>query len=172
LDWIVTERLYKAEGKNYSPGHMHLRKQAIVNAHFLAFICLRAFVTTDTTMPHWDELQGVTLVEQEERIHLFQCMLHSSRLVLDDQEFSFARFQKLQELIEKALDESTTFPWEQLVRLQAPKFLCDIVESLIGAVWLDSEGNFEVVFGMLERLGIIGVLDRIVSQDVDVQVGA
>ena len=41
LDMIVTDYLYHAPGKNYSPGHMHLRKSALVNGHLLAYICLR-----------------------------------------------------------------------------------------------------------------------------------
>ncbi|KAJ8468915.1 hypothetical protein ONZ45_g17069 [Pleurotus djamor] len=51
LDMIVTDYLYHAPGKTYSPGHMHLRRSALVNAHTLAFICLRTHTSIEVEMP-------------------------------------------------------------------------------------------------------------------------
>jgi dsRNA-specific ribonuclease len=42
------------------------------------------------------------------------------------------------------------------------------VESVIGAVYLDSRGNFDVVRQLLWRLGILPVLERIINDNVDV----
>ncbi|THU82688.1 ribonuclease III, partial [Dendrothele bispora CBS 962.96] len=54
LDIICTDYLYRAEGKNYSPGHMHMRKSAMVNAHMLAFLCLRASTDISAQIPRPD----------------------------------------------------------------------------------------------------------------------
>jgi endoribonuclease Dicer len=171
LDWIVTDRLYHADGKNYSPGHMHLRKSAVVNSHFLAYIALSSALSVETSLPRLGGANGLTpeLHSKTQTVHLFQCMLHSSTRILDDQENTFARFTRLRDDIEHAIATGAAFPWALLTRLQAPKFLSDVVEALIGAVWLDSEGSFEVVTDMLTRLGILPVLDRIIRDGVDVQ---
>jgi len=50
--------------------------------------------------------------------------------------------------------------WDDVLRrwtfgldtVTAPKVLCDIVEALVGAVWLDSEGSLSVTWAVAERL--------------------
>jgi dsRNA-specific ribonuclease len=53
--------------------------------------------------------------------------------------------------------------------LQAPKFFSDIIESIIGAIYLDSNGDFDIVRRVLERLDILPILRRIIEDDVDVR---
>ncbi|ETW81507.1 ribonuclease III [Heterobasidion irregulare TC 32-1] len=169
LDMIVTDFLYHASGKQYSPGQMHLRKTAVVNAHFLAFVCLRASTARIDAMPVWRDRRGVELQETTKRVFLWQCLLHSSARLLDDQTTVFARWGKHGDTIQKELDESTAFPWSPLTSLQAPKFLSDMVESILGAIFLDTAGNLDVVRNVLRTLGIMQVLERIVAAGVDVQ---
>lgn len=168
LDMIVTDYLYRAPGKNYSPGHIHLRKSAVVNGHFLAFICLRCSLSVDASMPRPDIRNRITVVSQSQKVFLWQCLLHSSHRILDDQKFTFARYERAEANIEHILQNGSIFPWAALTRLQAPKFFSDVVESLLGAVYLDSGGNIDVVREVLRKLGILQVLERIVRDDVDV----
>ncbi|KAF9525584.1 hypothetical protein CPB83DRAFT_796071 [Crepidotus variabilis] len=170
LDLIVNDYLFHAPGKNYSPGHIFLRKCAVVNAHFLSYICLSAFTKIDKTMPRPMPGHSHTIEEttESQNIYLFQCLLHSSPKVLDDQRNTFARYLLRKPEIEEALNESGIFPWASLTRLQAPKFLSDMVESVIGAVYLDSGGSFDIVTNVLETLGIMKILKHIVIDDVDV----
>jgi endoribonuclease Dicer len=168
LDMIVTDYLYHAEGKNYGPGQMHLRKESLVNSHILAYICLKTFVGVDTTMPAWNMQDGVFLTAETQRIYLHQCLLHSSPLVLDDLNVASARFEKHGDAIGRALEKAHIYPWAALTRLQAPKFISDLVESLLGAVFLDSNGNLDVVRGVLRHLGYMDIMERIVRDDVDV----
>ena len=168
LDMIVTDYLYHAPGKNYSPGHMHLRKSALVNKHFLAYICLRMSCGVDTIMPR-PNAQG--LIEENidtKDINLWKCLLHSSPKVLEDQQNTATRFRLRCEEIEELLTTGTIFPWASLTRLQAPKFYSDMVESIIGATFLDSQGNISVVRQILYNLGIMPILERVVSDDVDI----
>jgi len=60
------------------------------------------------------------------------------------------------------------FPWAALTRLQAPKFFSDMVESIIGAIFVDSQGSIPTVRSILNNLGIIPLLEHIVKDDVDV----
>ncbi|KAH9841788.1 P-loop containing nucleoside triphosphate hydrolase protein [Rhodofomes roseus] len=165
LDMIVTSMLFHAEGQNYKPGHMHLRKEALVNSHFLAFFCLKTFTICESPNPSWSPGTGVTVDTDEQKIYLWQCLLHSSHRVLEDQHVASTRFEKVGPEIEKALKQKTIYPWAALTSLQAPKFLSDMVESLLGAVFLDSEGDFTAVCDVLRTLGIMEVLERIIDRN-------
>ncbi len=169
LDVVVTESLYHAESKHYSPGHIHIRKSAMVNVHFLAFICLRTHLVLESQMPRWDAAKGTSIETETRKTYLWQCLMHSSHRILDDQTAKFSRFKRGRSEIEQALFHGDTYPWAALTRLQAPKFFSDMIESLLGAVYLDSGGNMEVVRSVLEKLGILPILRRVVSDNVDVR---
>jgi endoribonuclease Dicer len=179
LDMIVTDYLYHAPGKEYSPGHIHLRRSSVVNGHFLAYICLGLRWENSAIMP-----QAVTTDEEESfslnvnstfvpgtsshETYLWQCLLHSSDHVLDDLNNTFTRYQSRKDEIREALDTSSIFPWAALTRLQAPKFFSDIIESIIGAAYIDSQGNMDAIRAILRRIGILPTLERIVRDDVSV----
>ncbi|KAJ3713612.1 hypothetical protein C8R42DRAFT_727088 [Lentinula raphanica] len=196
LDMVVTDYLFYAKGKDgvakeYSPGHIFLRKSAAVNAHILAFVCLKSKVEVKAQMPRayapdqdgaeenfgtsnkrkrYRGEQKILLEEEEHTVHLFKCLLHSSTRILDDQEVTFARFLKYEAEITQELErkDSPIFPWASLTRLQAPKFFSDMIESILGAVYLDSEGNLDVVREVMRSLGLYGILERMVKEDLDV----
>ena len=171
LDMLVTDYLYRAPGKDYSPAKIHLIKSAVVNAHFLAMLCLRASTESRVVMPTWSQDKGLTVTEEQQRIYLYKCLLHSNIHILDEQQATFARWERPggRDEIEAALTEGRAFPWSALSSLQAPKFLSDMFESLLGAVYLDSRGDLDIVRDVLRRLGHWEVLERIVNCDMDVQ---
>ncbi|KAH8111802.1 hypothetical protein DFH11DRAFT_1879703 [Phellopilus nigrolimitatus] len=181
LDVLVTDTLFRAGEHNigsnagvqcgaYTPRQIHDLKAALVSMHFLAFVCLRAHVVLDASMPRWDVSRALAVRSSgKHNVHLMQCLLHSSGALLDEQRDALARFQRWKEEIERDLEGENTFPWAVLARLQAPKFLSDIVESLVGAVYLDSNGDMDAVRGVLERLGMMSVLRRVVRERVDVR---
>lgn len=171
LDMLVTDYLYHAPGKDYGPGGIHTIKTAMVNSHFLAMLCLRASTELPVVMPSWSPHEGMSVTEDVQHTHLYKCLLHSSVRILDEQQATFSRWERPggRGDIEAALEEGRAFPWSALTSLQAPKFLSDMVESLLGAVYLDSRGDLEVVRGVLRRLGHWEVLERIVERDSDVR---
>jgi dsRNA-specific ribonuclease len=168
LDMVVTDYLYHAPGKQYKPGQIHSRKSAVVSTHFLAYICLRCSMIVEAGMPRPNEQGDITVYTENQTIYLWQCLLHSSPQILDDFNDTFARYQKNRDEIENALNNEKIFPWTALTRLQAPKLFSDMIESLLGATYLDSNGNFSVVRSVLKTLGIMPILERIVQDDVDI----
>ncbi|KAF8267333.1 hypothetical protein EI94DRAFT_1786492 [Lactarius quietus] len=172
LDMLVTDYLFHSPGKNYSPGQMHMIKTAVVNAHFLAMLCLRASIQVSVTMPTWSkQTREVVNNDDTQHSYLWQCLLHSSVRIMDEQRTTFTRFERPggQDEIEAALAEGKEFPWSALTSLQAPKFLSDMFESLLGAVYLDSLGDLDVTRDVLRRLGHWEVLEHIVARDMDVE---
>ncbi|KAI0667772.1 P-loop containing nucleoside triphosphate hydrolase protein [Trametes maxima] len=168
LDMVVTDYLYHAEGKNYSPGYMHIKKEAAVNSHILAYTCLNASVVVESVMPTWTPEHGLTTSDDSQRVHLWQCLLHSSHRVLEDQNLTFARFQKHGPEIARALREDSIYPWAALTSMQAPKFISDMVESILGAVYVDSMGSLDAVRDVMRSLGLMQIVERVVVDDVDV----
>lgn len=169
LDLIVNDFLYRVPGKNYSPGHIYLRKIAVVNMHLLAYLCLNARTKKAAISPRPNPETGIIEETREEHeINLFNCLLHTSPRVLDDQINAYSRYKKMRFEIGHALTEGKTYPWAALTKLQAPKFFSDIIESLIGAVYLDSHGDMAVIRNVMKEIGILQVLEHIVVDDVDV----
>lgn len=175
LDMIVTDYLYHAEGKEYTPGHMHIKKSAVVNGHILAYMCLRCHYTLEASLPRpksptadSHDTGEIELQTDTDEIYLWNCLLHSNSHILEQQRTSFAFYQKLDDEIRGALTRGKLYPWAALTKLQAPKFMSDMMESLIGAVFLDSRGNLDSVRAMLNMLGIMPLLERIVNEDFDV----
>ncbi|KAI1794925.1 P-loop containing nucleoside triphosphate hydrolase protein [Ganoderma leucocontextum] len=167
LDMIVVDYLYHAEGKDYSPGYMHIKKMAVVNSHILAYTCLKTSITVESTIPTWSLARGLESVDDSQQVHLWQCLLHSSHRVLEDQNLTFLRYQKHGAEIADALEHHSVYPWAGLTSLQAPKFISDMVESILGAVYVDSRGDLGKVRQVMERLGLMRVLERVVHDDVD-----
>lgn len=169
IDMVVTEYVFKAEGKNYSPGHMFLRKSAMVNANILGYFCLRACMGLTSEMAQPSPEGGIALVETQKHVYLYQCMFHESQRIILDQQQAAARYRIHKDSIEETLQSGTGFPWADLTRLQAPKFLSDLIESLIGAAYIDSGADMAVVHQILRHLGWLPLLERIVAENVDVQ---
>ncbi|KAF8625629.1 hypothetical protein AX17_006814 [Amanita inopinata Kibby_2008] len=189
LDMVVTKYLYHAPA-NYSPGHIHLRRSAVVNAHFLAYICLRTSCQVESVMyqptsrsesngggedsdsdSHRNKNSTIAATVESQEIYLGKCLLHSSPRILEDQRDTYDRLSIRRREIEESLCKGKLFPWASLTRLQSPKFFSDIVESIIGAVYLDCRGDLSpdgAVQSVMRKLGILDVLEWIVRDNVDI----
>ena len=70
-------------------------------------------------------------------------MRSHSDAVRSHQTKSVERFEKIGASIRQQLDCSATYPWLDLTTLRPEKFFSDIIESLIGAIYVDSKGSLE-----------------------------
>ncbi len=111
---------------------------------------------------------GIRLEEEEDIIYLWKCLLHASPRVLDDQHVTFERFQTLSDVIADGLENGKIYPWTALTRLQAPEFFSDMIESLLGAAFLDLEGNLDRTRDVMRVIGVLLLLERIIKDDIDV----
>ena len=118
-------------------------------------------------MPRWDAAKGMSISTDEQDVYLWQCLLHSSPRILDEQSETYERFRAMKEQIDQAFRTGYVYPWASLTNLRAPKFFGDIIESLIGAIYIDSDGNLGAVRQVLDRLGILSILHRIIRDEID-----
>ncbi|KAL2849896.1 hypothetical protein BJY01DRAFT_245694 [Aspergillus pseudoustus] len=63
---------------------------------------------------------------------------------------------------------SYPYPWTLLSALHSEKFLSDIIESLIGAIFIDSVGDMASCTAFLERLGLLRYARHVLDAGVDV----
>lgn len=167
LDHLIIRTVYNSVPE-LSHHKMHLLKTAMVNADFLAFICMEWSVEED----NYDVVQKNTslsfqTVKSVNKLPLWKFMRHTSTDLGEAQLRTVERYRDLRCDIKAAMAQGSHYPWALLSRLQAEKFFSNIIESLLGAVYIDS-GSFEACQEILERMGILQYLRRIMSDKVHV----
>lgn len=163
LDMVVVNKLFHFPGKKLSHIDMHHLKSACVNAGFLAFLCMGAVVRVVSS----DTPQGKTTKLVKQPRHLYKYLRHSNAEITLADSKCFKRYRQLKKTISEQLETAPEYPWTDLTKLDAPKHLSDIVESLIAALWVDSNGDFGLAERFIEKLGILKVLDRLVVEGVE-----
>ncbi|KAK1043108.1 Dicer-like protein 2, partial [Friedmanniomyces endolithicus] len=71
------------------------------------------------------------------------------------------------ELVTKALDAGVEYPWPDLLAMGPQKFFSDVVESVLGAIYIDTHGDLSICEGFLERLGIMGYMRAFLEGDME-----
>lgn len=159
LDYLISKRLYAHEPP-LSHQKMHAIRTALVNASFLAF---RMFETkVDEEMTNKTTIQP----ELQERA-LWQFLRFSSPAIISNREAALAQHAQAKSQILEALERDVRYPWHCFALIDAPKFLSDIVESVIGAIYIDTKGSIATCEMFVRRLGIIDCLEHILKAEVD-----
>jgi len=171
LDYIVVSALY-THSPPLSHQQMHTARTALVNAHFLAFLCMELSLA----VPHTDvriAISDTTLAPQQPEAvttttqrYLWQYMRHTSPQVTQQQAAAVAAHALVRAPIADALAQGPRYPWALLARAHAPKFMSDVAESVLGAVYVDSGGDVDACRGVLRALGVLAYLARILAGEV------
>ncbi|KAF2712143.1 hypothetical protein K504DRAFT_372348 [Pleomassaria siparia CBS 279.74] len=159
LDYMISKRLFE-HSPPLSHQNMHAMRSAMANANFLAF---RMFETT------LEEMAPSTPMTKPKVVHraLWQYMRHGSPQLLGPRDAALAQHNEAREQITEAMRSDGRFPWHLFSLTDAPKFLSDMVESVIGGIYVDSQGSIEACEVFVRRLGILDALDRILRDGVD-----
>jgi dsRNA-specific ribonuclease len=163
LDYIIVTRLYEATPK-LTHSQMHMLKTALVNGEFLAFVALER---RHNDVQEMDTTDG-EVEEQLVQKPLWMFMRHTSPAIVEEQKSTVKRHERMRDEVNDAIAHGTHYPWALLARLQMKKFYSDLIEALLGAVWIDS-GSIEQCEIMLTHLGILPYLERILRDNVHVQ---
>lgn len=132
----------------------------MVNASFLTF---RMFETTiSEPAPLTPGMTPETVTRA-----LWQFLRHGSPALLVNRDVAVAQHKEAREQINEALQSDQRFPWHLLALTDPPKFLSDIVESVIGAIYVDTQGSIEACEIFVRKLGILDALERILWDGVD-----
>jgi dsRNA-specific ribonuclease len=159
LDYIISTRLYAHEPP-LPHQQMHAIRTATVNASFLAF---RMF---ETTVP--EEMTNKTTMQTELQHRALWQFLRSGDPALNaNRNAALRQHEHVKKQIIAGLNDDARYPWHLFALTDAPKFLSDIVESVIGAVYVDSRGDIPTCEKVVRRLGIIDCLEHILHNEID-----
>ncbi|CAZ82740.1 unnamed protein product [Tuber melanosporum] len=174
LDMVVVNHLFFSP-RNLSHIDMHLYKSSVVNGNFLAYLSLRCAVDAKYYgISQRAQSTEVEIVNKSRKVELWKFIRHQHQQIQHAQKICSKRYEEdLRDSVQAALDYGKDYPWTELSPLESDKsgrnkFLSDVVEAIIGAVFIDSGGDFETVQSLAERLGILKVLKRLVADHVDV----
>ena len=167
LDMVIVQVL-ASHPDHLSQGQLTLIKHAVVNANLLAFFCMNHgapetqidIMQTDGANPDF--------TSHQEDLHLWQFLRFNSVSISAARDLCVENYYAKREKILEAIEHAGFFPWELLSQLNPDKFLSDIVESVIGAIFIDSGGNLEPCHAFLEHIGLLGYLNRILQKGVNV----
>ncbi|PFH58992.1 hypothetical protein XA68_12944 [Ophiocordyceps unilateralis] len=158
LDNIIVTTLFSADPP--LPHHqMHLLKTAMVNGDFLAFVVME-------NSP--GECEDTVTGGKEALGPIWKYMRHGSYQLGSEQSSMKTRHEALRTKIREAMLEGRRYPWALLARLQAKKFVSDLFEALLGAIWLDS-GSTDACRTMIARFGILSYLEFLLMNKTDVR---
>ncbi|KAL3441307.1 ribonuclease III domain-containing protein [Aspergillus insuetus] len=157
LDMIIISKLV-GHPTEIAQGEMSMIKHAVSNHHVLAFFCLD-LVVCDKTRAHSKETLGPWRF-----MRFGGPSLDRER----SQQAVLTRYLALRDEIVFSLHEATEYPWRALIKLNADKYFSDIIESILGGIYVDSSGNLAPCEIFLEKIGLLGFLDRILRDRVDI----
>ena len=167
LDSIVTTAAFVHDPPLPSR-RLHLIRAALVNANFLGFLCLTLSVSISRFEAFGDEATKIATTNLSRRFYLWQSMRHASPSIRLAQQDCLTRYETVHTTISSCLAQGNRYPWTTLARLEPPKFFSDIIESILGAIYIDTHGSLSDCESFLEHLGLMPYLRRVLENDIAV----
>jgi dsRNA-specific ribonuclease len=165
LEIIIVTELMSYEGR-LSHSLMHLYKTTLVNGDYLSFLALEWKIAQKKTDMIEDPRSGrFNEVESLIYLPLWRFMRHGLFSIGETQREVERQHALLRCKILQEFESGMEYPWALLARIHANKYYSDLVESLIGAVWVDS-GSLEACKQVLERMGVLKMMYRLVKDRV------
>ncbi|KAL3481424.1 dicer-like protein 2-1 [Aspergillus californicus] len=171
LDMLIIDVILR-HPRYIQQGDMTRIKHAVVNANLLAFLCMEfswVQLSTDVIVTPSTK-KTPTTTTHEKKLHLYSFMRTNPAtpfLVLARNN-ALERHSSLSASISDALKTSDTYPWLPLSKLNADKFFSDIIESTVGAIFVDAGGDLDPCLEFVNRLGLVSYLTRILDEGIDV----
>ncbi|KAL8774371.1 MAG: hypothetical protein Q9209_001122 [Squamulea sp. 1 TL-2023] len=145
---------------------LHLIRTAVVNANFLAFLCLTLSLPESRTNIVTEGKDRISTHKTTIPRLIWHFMRYTGPAVRIAQQNCLYRYETLKIPILETFQSGTHIPWSLLARLDAPKFFSDIIESIVGAIYIDSHGSLPACKTFLETLGVMGYLRRLMQGGV------
>jgi dsRNA-specific ribonuclease len=192
LDMIIVDLILEhsqEHNKQIAQGEMTRIKHALVNANLLAFFCLEFgwdVPGTEVVVSTSSGGNQVETVPTSTKHHLYTYLRHSptTPILTTLKTKTLPRYEQQRPAILGNLHPSSSqsqsndvlspkrnnpkYPWTPLATLHPEKFLSDMIESLLGAIFIDSAGDMAACSGFLEKLGLLRYARYVLEQGADV----
>ncbi|KAJ5101267.1 hypothetical protein NUU61_003489 [Penicillium alfredii] len=167
LDMVVVDAI-AAHPTQLPQGQMTLIKHAVVNANLLAFLCMEFSIEVDSSDANQGPGGDIGPVPLHNQINLWRFLRFNGPAIRTAREACLTRHHALRQQIHAALQHSPDYPWELFTYLHADKFFSDTVESVLGALFIDSRGNLELCRAFVEKIGLLQYVRRVIADGVNV----
>jgi dsRNA-specific ribonuclease len=168
LDYIVVQELFGCS-RQIPHQDMHLMLTALVNANFLGFLCMSISTDEIREEPVVRGSARISMSQERKTVSLWQFMDHSASWEISTaQQDAVKRYENLADRIREELAKSSSYPWALLLQFQPAKFFSDLIESALGAIFIDSHGSLKECRRFLERIGLWRYMNRILKGGVDI----
>ncbi|KAJ5288314.1 ATP-dependent helicase dcl2 [Penicillium antarcticum] len=168
LDFLVAKRLHSQRPK-IAEGRMTEIRAALVNTEFLAFLCMDFALTEEFFYGREMTAGNFKSTVELRDTALWMFMRHDASDIVRMQTSCNEIYSMLGDRLKEDLKSGHSYPWASLARLGAPKFYSDIIESTIGAIFIESEGDLDACERFLERIHLMVYLEHFVKQDVQLE---
>ncbi|KAK5654561.1 hypothetical protein OQA88_7190 [Cercophora sp. LCS_1] len=147
---------------------MSLCRAAVVNRHYLGYLALSRHVSQNRMAVRQSQSARGGFIQERYAVEfsLSRFLRHSSNEVAAEMAAAEQRFTALRVDIGQAIASGKEYPWLLMTRLQANGFHADMIESLVGAIFIDS-GSVGECEGFLERIGLLPYLRRMIEDEID-----
>ncbi|KAI0853755.1 hypothetical protein F5Y00DRAFT_59495 [Daldinia vernicosa] len=162
LDSVIVSVIWDFE-RDMSQHEMHLLRTACINGDLLGFLGMEWSIEQEATQISEDK----STIETSTTLPFWKFMRHTSQDMGIVQQAAEERHSQEREAVLEAINHGSEYPWAQLFHLHIPKFFSDFFESVLGAVWVDSQ-SLDVCASVVERVGILPYLRRMLAGGVDV----
>ncbi|EAW13550.1 putative RNA helicase/RNAse III [Aspergillus clavatus NRRL 1] len=167
LDMIIVSAIFN-HPVQMPQGHMTKIKHALVNANLLAFLCMEFAIPEERASVEQISTLQFEVISNEELVELWRFMRYRGLDLNNARDASLARHRALRDEILHSLQHDPHYPWQALSRLSADKFFSDIMESILGAIFVDSGGDLAPCEAFVERIGLMSYLRRILDENIEV----
>ncbi|KAF2219956.1 hypothetical protein BDZ85DRAFT_267874 [Elsinoe ampelina] len=155
LDLVIVPKLY-AHSLPLRHNEMHSYHEAVVNGMFLGYCCMSYHVEQEHAgVVRSGERFDVAATHRDVHLHDF---IRAGGELLTARQKALDSFETHRYSVEWALEQGVEYPWADLAAMDPPKFFSDIVESILGAIYIDTRGNVAACEDFLEKLGVLHYL--------------
>jgi dsRNA-specific ribonuclease len=169
LDLIIVPKIF---AHNNRLRHWELARvhSALVAGDFLGYCCMSYGIgeeTQNVVVEVSDQGKHLPLLRSAtRRVHLYD-FLQAGPQLLGHKLNSLEAFQKHHGAVDEALECGKDYPWPDLIAMRPQKFFSDLIESVLGALFLDTQGDLAVCEAFVEKLGIFKIMRRILDERVE-----
>ncbi|KAK4540651.1 hypothetical protein LTR36_008982 [Oleoguttula mirabilis] len=153
LDLIIVPKLF-AHTRRLKHWQMHNVHEALVNGIFLGYCCMDYGIEQDkyAVVETGAGRLGVERLAKLLHLHDF---IRASGQVVRAKQASLDTYERLRRPVKAALRDGKEYPWCDLLAMSPHKFFSDLIEAVLGALYVDTHGDVSVCEAFVEKLGIM-----------------
>ncbi|KAF7183832.1 hypothetical protein CNMCM7691_004254 [Aspergillus felis] len=165
LEWVVVSYLHRRD-ELMNPKRMQSLKSAFTNNTFLTFVAVTFHQAREQNHVYVDDENKAHVSVRTCSVRLWDFLRsHSDALPTELSDFVQKASEQVK-FIKHELWEQRLYPWVRLSALGDMQVLSDIIQSIFGAVYIDSQAVLASCEALAEKLGIMPLLEHFISHGI------